>query len=184
MRRCERIQLSIGTITLLLVVCGAFSLVSVGCQATQTAKTDEKDAVIVDNSDKTAFSTKGIWMSDYGQGGENYGHDALWTYSNPEGAEVATWKPRLAQDGFYDVSVWYCGDPNDDHATDAPYTVKSTEGTRTVKLNLKENFGKWVSLGVYRMSKGIGGQVGLSSAANGNVVADAVRFEYVGETKP
>jgi len=161
-----------------------FTTVGVSLVKGMTEKPVEPFEIIIDNSSKEGFTTKGQWMSDQGQGGQNYGTDSLWAYVNPKGTDIAWWRPNLPKDGYYEVFIWYCGDPNNDHATNAPFIVVSDGKTDTFAINLKKNYGKWNSLGIFRFRKGDKGYVSTNSGGNGNAIADAVKFVFVGTRKP
>jgi hypothetical protein len=49
-------------------------------------------------------------------------------------------------------------------------------GRKDFKINLREQTGQWVPLGQFQFDKGKSGYVMTSNAANGNVIADAVKF--------
>lgn len=135
---------------------------------------EEKGAIVIDDSagDDT-FKAEGQWQ--VGRGGHDYMSLLHWAYKGT-GECKATWRPKLPEAGVYHVYVWYGADPENDHATDAPYTVHFAEGDKMVRINLKEKTGQWVPLGEFRFSAGAEGFVSTSNAANGNVVADAVKF--------
>src|ERR1051325_3983538 len=52
-------------------------------------------------------------------------------------------EPDIKTAGMYDVYEWHGDDPNSDHASKAPFTVKSDDGNKTIPVNLRENTGKW-----------------------------------------
>jgi hypothetical protein len=93
---------------------------------------------------------------------------------------VVRWRPARPGDDRYEVLVSYSAASN--RATDAPYTVHHAEGTTAVAVNQQARgvpdvrTGKWFSLGTFPFRGGIDGYVELSDAADGVVVADAVRF--------
>ncbi|MFE4534695.1 xanthan lyase, partial [Streptomyces scopuliridis] len=71
-------------------------------------------------------------------------------------------------------SVWYTAHTN--RASDAPYVVNHADGSATVRVDQRERGGQWVSLGSYAFTAGRPATVELSDAADGYVVADAVRL--------
>lgn len=162
-------------ITLLVVAIGMLG----GCAPAAPVK---PFAIVIDNSSEKGFETKGDWTSDNAEGGGNYESDSLWCYDNAEPSDVAYWKPDLPYTGTYKVWIWYCGDPNLDHATKAPFYVKAADKTYKFEVNLQQNDGKWNELGTFRFKKGSKTNcVYVTSSPSGNVVADAVKFEYVGK---
>ncbi len=136
--------------------------------------------VIVDNSAPT-FQTSGVWF--LGDGGQSYNGSCAWS---PRGStNNAYWIPNLPTDGMYDVSAWWCGDPNHDQATAAQFTIKTAEGEQVVRMNLRRQAGQWNSLGRYFLTADGQPFVNVNGGFEGNVVADAVKFTLVsGERLP
>ena len=137
-------------------------------------KLEEPDAIIVDNSmEETSFKTEGDWRGANAGGG--YWGDLVWALKG-KGESKATWIPEIPEAGSYAVYVWYGSDVNNDHATDAPFTVNFKGGSKEFRINLKQNAVQWNLLGEFPFDKGRSGSVTLTNAANANVVADAVKF--------
>ena len=61
----------------------------------------------------------------------------------------------------------------------SPFTVRYAGGKKTHKIDQTSDSSGWKVLGSYRFKAGMAGYVELTNNANGNVVADAVRFERV-----
>jgi hypothetical protein len=95
------------------------------------------------------------------------------------GANVVRWQPSLPVAGSYDVLVWYGAAAN--YASNAPYTIDYNGGSLTVPVNQHVNGSMWVDIGTYPFVAGTAGDVRLSDAANGYVIADAVQFSSVPE---
>ena len=100
--------------------------------------------------------------------------DNAWCFPDP-GAK-AVWQPFIREAGRYQVEIWYGDDPNKDHATDAKFTVFHAGGSDTFTVNLRERTRTWIPLGTFDFNEGWDGRVELSGDANGNLVANAVRF--------
>ena len=66
--------------------------------------------------------------------------------------------------------------PNSDHASNAPFTVKSEDGTKTILVNLRSNNRQMAPAWHFQICGRPGGNVSVSSKADGNVLADAVKF--------
>lgn len=67
-------------------------------------------------------------------------------------------------------------------ASNASYTITHANGNASKTVNQQANAGQWNSLGTYRFNQGTSGNVTISaSGANGTVMADAVKFRYVGQ---
>lgn len=146
-----------------------------GPPATQQALTAPAVAaeIIIDDADPT-FRSEGAWTSAVG--GKDYKDEVVWAEGSATASAKATWTPVIKVAGNYDVYEWHGEDPNGDHATNAPFTIKYDGGSTTINVNLRENPGKWNKLGTFKFAAGTGGNVMLTNKANGNVIADAMRF--------
>ncbi len=114
------------------------------------------------------------WHSDENPGSGNYDGTSFWTEAG-DGARTALWRGDDPLVGTYKVSV-YVGHPNiGTLATNAPYKVVTPEDSKTIMLNLQQGAGEWKLLGTFKDPQ----YVELNNAANGVVVADAVRFERI-----
>jgi hypothetical protein len=134
---------------------------------------------IIDDSNP-GYSNTGSW-TQWTNGGylgdvrEATGHS---------GADVSSWTFSHLAPGQYRVSVTWT--PWPDRATNAPYTVldgSSAQGTVLVNQQLAPNSfsdagAAWQDLGNFEVSSG-SLVVQLSDAANGNVIADAVRIQWL-----
>jgi RHS repeat-associated protein len=129
--------------------------------------------IVMDNLDPGAAGDSGWVVNTYTGGGRFWGSNVQ---QNDPGtpAEVFTWTPTLPAAQRYRVYARWTQDPN--RATDAPYTVHHDGGATTVTANQEVNGGLWVALGTYAMSPGQNHRVELSDAANGRVIADAVKL--------
>jgi hypothetical protein len=174
------------------------SVLLTACQSTQTSKPEAATmtapaapaavaapasapasadgGIIIDNADP-GFTSTGNWTE--ASGGNDFKDGTTYASGTSAGdaASTATWTPDIKNAGAYDVYEWHGDDPNTDHATKAPFTVKSDDGSKTILVNLQTNSGKWNLLGTFNFAAGKGGNVSLStSGADGNVLADAVKF--------
>ena len=95
-------------------------------------------------------------------------------------ASAVRWGPAIPSDDRYEVRVSYPAASN--RATNATYVVHHAEGSTPVTVNQQvrgeaaPRGGEWTSLGTFPFRAGIDGRVELTDAADGVVVADAVRF--------
>lgn len=134
--------------------------------------------IIVDNEDPSFFS-EGPWVDSTatpGFYGKNYR-----VIASGAGDSSAVWNLETIKP--YDVFVRWTSYSN--RASNAKYSVyyiddSGKSAVDIVSVDQRSNGGDWVKLGTYRMSS-IQGRVELTNAANGYVVADAVRFVPVGE---
>jgi RHS repeat-associated protein len=130
--------------------------------------------VLVDNSDTGNVAVTGTWpTATSGSGFQGLDYR---THAAGAGTATFTWKLQVPQSGTYAVFARY---PSGATATNAPYKVEHAAGATTTPVNQTQNAGTWVSLGSFSFTEGDGGagrQVVLSDAANGSVVADAVKL--------
>ncbi len=134
------------------------------------------DAVIIDDGDAGFNLTGANWGTSSGVG---YAGDIRWNAAGG-GAETATWTTNLAP-GTYQVAVTWKSGTN--RATNAPFTVlDGTNPLATVAVNQQvapngftADGATWLSLGEFTVTSG-SVTVRLSDAANGFVIADAVRI--------
>ena len=134
--------------------------------------------VIIDNAD-AGFRSEGSW--DPGESEQNYRDGVVWAVGGDQATAKAVWSPDIKVPGTYEVYEWHGDDPNSDHASDAPFTINYQGGSAIVRVNFCENIGKWNLLGEFKFAAGTTGNVTLTNKANGNVIADAVRFAYKGK---
>ncbi|MFC4122906.1 exo-alpha-sialidase [Nonomuraea zeae] len=142
------------------------------------APADADEDVTVDNGALGWTVVAGSWPSGTGVAGY-YGANYA---SHPPGDGSATvrWQPALPADARYEVRVSYSAASNRSRA--AAYVVHHAEGSTRVTVDQTARGlpgargGEWVSLGTFRFAAGIAGTVELTDAADGHVVADAVRF--------
>ncbi|HET6219623.1 MAG TPA: sulfatase-like hydrolase/transferase, partial [Acidobacteriaceae bacterium] len=114
------------------------------------------------------------WHSDENPASGNYGGASFWTEAG-DGSRTALWRGDSPLVGRYKVSV-YTGLPKvGPLATNARYKIVAEHETQTVMVNQQQGAGQWHLLGTFENPR----FVELSNAANGVVVADAVRFERI-----
>lgn len=128
---------------------------------------------ITDNSD-AAYYVEGNWTSSTASSG--YLGDDYDVIARGSGNNHAVFNIETIQE--YEVSARWTAHSN--RASNAKFVIHHIDDsgqlvTDTVTVNQRENGGKWVQLGIYRMSN-LTGRVTLSDDANGYVIADAVRF--------
>ena len=91
------------------------------------------------------------------------------------GTDTFTWKLVTPAAGTYEVFARYPAGVAG-AASNAPYTIAHSGGSTTKAVDQTQQGGQWVSLGSYTFGKGISHSVRLSDAANGTVLADAVKL--------
>jgi hypothetical protein len=103
-------------------------------------------------------------------------------YHAPNEGCTATWTPDLPDAGNYSVYAWWPAHPN--QAGNAKFTVYYETGdSGPIEVNQKGNGKQWNYLGNFSFAAGTSGYVVLSDAADGYVIADAVKFE-LGDPPP
>ena len=148
--------------------------VQIGLNTQAKPRQEEPGAIVIDDEDPPEdFRLEGQWYE--GQGGRDYKDITHWAYKGT-GQCKAFWIPDLKEAGVYRVYLWYGGDPVGDHATDAKFTIKHRDGTKTMLVNFKEKFGQWNLLGEFEFDKGRAGYVMLTNDVNNQVIADAMKF--------
>ncbi|MCH7590452.1 hypothetical protein IIB34_05380, partial [PVC group bacterium] len=127
--------------------------------------------LLVDNTDPECTFV-GTWFPSTqrsGFFGTNYQK-----HRSGNGSNTATWRMSVANSGDYEVFARWV--TNNNHATNAKYTVNHAEGSTVVQVDQSSLGGQWVSLGVFNFTGGVVGIV-LSDDADGLVIADAVMME-------
>jgi len=131
--------------------------------------------IFLDNGD-AGFSTVGNWTPFNGIGFQN---DVAFA-ARGSGSSVATWTIDVPIPGTYRVSTTWAAHPN--RATNAPYSI---DGSAPILVNQQVAPGDFTEGGVSWADFGnfvVAGNtitVTLSNAANGFVIADAIRLERI-----
>lgn len=115
---------------------------------------------------------------------KNYGYNNhMWfVYSTPSKTLdtcYALWKPKIAQEGAYEVMVYIPFS----NATSAIYKVYHKDGMDTVVINQKNYTSEWVSLGVFNFLANNTGYLRLgdgTGVAGQELIFDAAKFSYKG----
>src|SRR5205823_3565983 len=103
----------------------------------------------------------------------NYYGDDYQLHEPGDGTASFSWEASLAEAGTYDVAAWWTAAA--DRAADAPFTVHTRDGDRTVRVDQRASGSQWVSLGAHDFDAGPA-RATLADTASGVVIADAVRF--------
>jgi arylsulfatase len=120
------------------------------------------------------FDLTGIqgWHSDVEPRSGNFHQGCFWTEPG-DGSRTAIWRTDNPLLGTFRVYVYY-GRPSVGRlATNAPFTVVTDKGSSTVRVDFTKGAGEWNLLGTYHNPR----YVTISNAADGAIVADAIRFE-------
>lgn len=95
------------------------------------------------------------------------------------GEAVARWTFSPTETGLHRVQAWYTSHAN--RATNAPFTVTHRDGEATVPIDQTVGGGTWVDIGDFYFNADDYYTVSLSNDADGYVIADAIRVEWVAE---
>ena len=139
---------------------------------------EEPGAIVVDDSDGSpgvVFLGQWTLVENTYDLSIGYYRGTRWAWKG-DGKSRAIFKPLVPKAGRYTVYAYFGFDPASDHATNAPVEIRFADDLRTVKVNLRPLKGEWVKLGTYRFQAGRKGAVTFSNAADGNVLADAVKL--------
>ena len=152
--------------------------VQIGLNVGGKIKNVPPGAILIDDDDEDAIELTGEWK---------WALDSSWIngachYAGP-GAATATavWKTKVGLSGNYEVLVWVGADTGNDHATNAPYTLKIGKQTKKIEIDQHGPERQWRSLGVYGVSAGQTVKIVLTNEADRNVVADAVILKLLPE---
>ena len=114
---------------------------------------------------------------------ENYGYH---TSAAGSGENTATYIPNIGVPGWYEVSEWHGWDGDTPgavtEATNVPFEI-NVSGTAKIRgiINQSINAGQWNKVGYVYLPAGKNGFLRITNKANGSVIADAVRFHYMGD---
>jgi hypothetical protein len=133
----------------------------------------EKEIVVDDQTIGGRFLlTGGGWHSDVATASGNYEMGAFWVEGG-DGSRTAVWRSDDPMIGMYRISVFH-GRPSIGRlAANAPFTIVSEGGSKTVPVDFNHDAGEWKVLGVIENPR----YVMLTNAADGVIIADAVKFE-------
>lgn len=106
-----------------------------------------------------------------------YFHGTHWAWKGTGDAK-AVFTPNVPKAGAYRVYAYFGPDPDGGyaHARKAPVIILSASGVMTKYVDLRLPKGQWIELGTYKFAAGRKGSVTFTNAADGNVLADAVKL--------
>ncbi|MBN1481251.1 hypothetical protein EH223_02595 [candidate division KSB1 bacterium] len=112
-----------------------------------------------------------------------YGYHAI---ENGGGEATAVWRPSIGVPGYYEIAEWHGwhGDYQSSfgEATDVPFQIIIDQHIRlTGTIDQTAHYGQWNILGNFYCPKGQDNYVKITNKANGWVIADAVRFRFLGD---
>ncbi|MGW1028113.1 golvesin C-terminal-like domain-containing protein [Streptomyces sp. NPDC002577] len=136
-------------------------------------------SVLVDDGDVGTTAASGAWPASGNTAYTQYAVNQDYLYNKDAVAgDTYTWQPNLPEDGDYQVEAHYV--PATDRATNAPYTVTYSGGSKAYSVNQQAgSAGVWKTLGTHPFKAGTAGKIVLGdgpASTSTAVLADAVRF--------
>jgi len=115
-----------------------------------------------------------------------YGYHAV---SGGDGSDQAVWRPTIGVAGYYEIAEWHGwhGDTQSSfqEASNVPFEIVIDNETKIRGIiDQTKNYGQWNVLGYGYLPKGLSNYVKITNDADGYVIADAIRFRYLGEIDP
>nr|WP_305793244.1 Ig-like domain-containing protein [Sedimenticola hydrogenitrophicus] len=129
------------------------------------------DGVVMDNSDP-AVQSVGNWPASTsidGYQGANYQH-----HEAGSGGNTFTWPMSVPESGHYQVYARWTADSN--RASNAPFTIEHDYGVDTMAVDQRDHNGEWFIVESFNFTPGRQYAFTLSDAADGYVIADAVKL--------
>ncbi len=117
---------------------------------------------------------------------EAYGYHAI---QGGDGSAQAIWRPTIGVAGYYEMAEWHGwhGDTKSSfqEATNVPFEIV-LDGETKIRgiIDQTKNCGQWNVIGYGYLSEGLNNYVKITNNADGYVIADAIRFRYLGEIDP
>lgn len=127
-----------------------------------------------------------VQESDCGAGSNYYTVRCGWNNKSDayaiqnSGSPRAEFVPTIGVPGQYEVFEWHGKTNTGTMASAATLTVNHAGGSTSLPLNQQINQGGWTSFGTYQFDAGDSGSVVLTNSGAGQLMADAIKFKYVG----
>lgn len=133
----------------------------------------DKETIVDDQTIGSRFLlTGGGWHNDVATQSGNWEVGAFWT-DGGDGSRSAVWRTDNPLIGNYRISIYY-GHPNIGRlASNAAFNIVSESGAKTVQVDYNHHAGEWSLLGTATNPY----YVKVTNAADGAIIADAVKFE-------
>jgi arylsulfatase A-like enzyme len=135
----------------------------------------EKEITVDDQTIGGRFLlTGGGWHNDVATESGNWEGGAFWTEGG-DGSRTAVWRSDDPLIGTYRIWLYYGHPSVGCLAPNAPFTIVSEGGSKTLRVDFNRGAGEWKILGTAANPY----YVRLTNAANGAILADAVKFERI-----
>jgi hypothetical protein len=136
---------------------------------------DYQDEIIIDNNMKRFTEKTGDWR---GIETEHNGRYQMNYALNDTRQGTFSFKPWLAKEGMYELSIWYPS--KKDYSNAVRILINHKNGTAEKSVNLQKDGGKWMLLGNYEFDRGYQKVLTVvSDRTMGTVVADAVKLQLI-----
>jgi hypothetical protein len=142
--------------------------------------TTDPGGTVIDDLDprfSTSFS-QDAWLQHTEEGGQHFGGSHHYNPQPGGGQDTATWSFVVDEPGRYEVYAWWWD--ADWRPSDVPYIVNHLGGSTTVRVSQRTDGGSWYPLGVFEFEDQGSVVVSDDVSSGYDVVADAIRFIYVG----
>jgi hypothetical protein len=136
---------------------------------------DYQDEIIIDNNMKRFTEKTGNWR---GIETEHNGRYQMNYALNDTRQGRFSFKPWLAEEGMYELSIWY--PTKKDYSNAVRILINHKNGTAEITVNQQKDGGKWILLGSYEFERGYRKVLTLvSDGSKGTVVADAIKLQLI-----
>ncbi len=109
-------------------------------------------------------------------------HDKSALKSKKNKLHIFRFRPEITQPGYYHIYAWWPASSN--HSSKAVYKIYHSGGVATINVDQRIQGGQWNSLGQFSLGITKSNIVEISNPNGGNIIADAIRFEYIGNNLP
>ncbi|MFG1955313.1 NEW3 domain-containing protein [Micromonospora sp. NPDC048830] len=145
-----------------------------GGETTVQVRVASEDVVVTPQDIRPRYTETGEWLAS-GLAGYS-GTQSRFSAEGKLGG-TATWRPVLAEAGWYEVAVWYPS--NGDTTREADYVVRHTDGETPFRVDQQQDARSWRVLGTFRFAAGEEGFVRLTVDDPAFHRVSAVRFRPV-----
>lgn len=90
--------------------------------------------------------------------------------------------PDISEPGYYRVYAWW--PTSKKFSSNAVFDIYHDFGTTTIEMNQQQLGGQWVLLGQFSIGSSSTGIIDISNHEGETIVADAIRYEYLGFEAP
>ena len=114
------------------------------------------------------------WHSDENPDDGHWAGGCFWIEPG-DGSKTAAWRSDNPLFGTFKIFAYHGKLPTHKLATNAPFTVVTETGSKTIRVDFNQGAGQWNLLGTFTDPR----YVSLRNAADGVILVDAVKFEQL-----